>query len=221
MTQKNKRLLALSEIPRSRRVAGGGKPVSLEVYEGDFILLRGANGTGKTYLLNLMAGLVLPFAGEVVLGTKNLAGMTDSERLAWRRNIGLIPTHTELFPNYTTLENIQVAAQLAGIDSEEALDFSQESAELCGLKDVMNRSVNTLSRGQRKRVVIARALVGRPNLILADNPLEALDSSSQEQFLYLCSKLAQLGYAVVMTLSSNLPFDIKAAISVNLGEEAL
>ncbi len=220
MTQ-NKRLLALNEIPRSRKAAAGATPISLEVYEGDLILLRGANGTGKTYLLNLMAALASPHAGEVILGNKNLAGMTESEKLAVRRSIGLIPSHTELFPHYTALENIQIAAELAGIKGSEALDFSQESAELCGLKDVMNRSVDTLSRGQCKRVVIARALVGRPNLILADNPLEALDSPSQEQFLYLCSKLAQLGYAVVMSLSAHLPFDIKAAISVNLGEEAL
>lgn len=210
-------LVEISEIPVRKEGRNSGRLLSFCVEEPDFILVVGPNGSGKTYILNLIAALTLPNTGEVIIEGRSLEIMEESEKLAWRRTLGLIPSHSNLFNSYTVLENLRLSAQLLGIKPKEAIEYSKESAELCGLSKYLEEKVESLSEGLRKRVVIARALVGRPKMILADNPLEGLDEISQEQFLYLCTKLAKIGYSVVMTTSVPLPFDIKSLRVIDLG----
>ena len=193
------------------------KGINLSVKAGEVHAIMGPNGSGKTYLLNLIAALTEPNTGEVIVDGHSVSVMSESEKLAWRRTLGLIPSHSNLFTSYTVLENLRLSAQLLGIKPNEAIEYSKESAELCGLSKYLDEKVENLSEGLRKRVVIARALVGRPKMILADNPLEGLDGTSQEQFLYLCTKLAKIGYAVVMTSSVPLPLEIKSLRVINLG----
>ncbi len=216
MSQR-KRILEVIDIPVSIKKPDEKGTVSFQVREGDLVLIEGPNGSGKTYLLNLLAALRMPYSGEVVLGTRNLIFMSEKEKSAWRRKIGLIPSIPTLFSGYTVLENLRLAAQLSGKKAKEAIEFSRSAAGLCGLQDVIDKNVDDLSEGQKKRVIIARALVGQPSLILADNPLDSLDKESQEQFLYLCVKLAQLGYAIVMSTSIPLPLRIQAARRIELG----
>lgn len=210
-------LVELSEIPIRKEGRNTDSLLSFVIEEPDFILLEGPNGSGKTYLLNLIAALTEPNTGEVIVDGHSVSVMSESEKLAWRRTLGLIPSHSNLFTSYTVLENLRLSAQLLGIKPNEAIEYSKESAELCGLSKYLDEKVENLSEGLRKRVVIARALVGRPKMILADNPLEGLDGTSQEQFLYLCTKLAKIGYAVVMTSSVPLPLEIKSLRVINLG----
>lgn len=210
-------LVEISEIPIRKEGRNTGGLLSFVIEEPDFILLEGPNGSGKTYLLNLIAALAEPNTGEVIVEGHSVSVMSESEKLAWRRTLGLIPSHSNLFTTYTVLENLRLSAQLLGIKPKEAIEYSKESAELCGLSKYLDEKVENLSEGLRKRVVIARALVGRPKMILADNPLEGLDGTSQEQFLYLCTKLAKIGYAVVMTSSVPLPLEIKSLRVINLG----
>lgn len=210
-------LVEISEIPIRKEGRNTGGLLSFVIEEPDFILLEGPNGSGKTYLLNLIAALAEPNTGEVIVEGHSVSVMRESEKLAWRRTLGLIPSHSNLFTTYTVLENLRLSAQLLGIKPKEAIEYSKESAELCGLSKYLDEKVENLSEGLRKRVVIARALVGRSKMILADNPLEGLDGTSQEQFLYLCTKLAKIGYAVVMTSSVPLPLEIKSLRVINLG----
>lgn len=210
-------LVEISEIPVRVEGHNSGRLLSFSIEEPDFILLEGPNGSGKTYLLNLIAALTLPNSGEVIITGRSINVMGESEKLAWRRTLGLIPSHSDLFNGYTVLENLRLSAQLLGNKPKEAFEYSKESAELCGLSKYIDEKVENLSEGLKKRVVIARALVGRPRMILADNPLEGLDGTTQEQFLYLCMKLAKFGYSVVMTSSVPLPFEIKTLRIINLG----
>ena len=210
-------LVEISEIPVRKEGRNTGGLLSFVIEESDFILLEGPNGSGKTYLLNLIAALTESNTGEVIVEGHCVGVMSESEKLVWRRTLGLIPSHSNLFTTYSVLENLRLSAQLLGIKPNEAIEYSKESAELCGLSKYLDEKVENLSEGLRKRVVIARALVGRPKMILADNPLEGLDGTSKEQFHYLCTKLAKIGYAVVMTSSVPLPLEIKSLRVINLG----
>ncbi len=189
---------------------------STEINEGDFVLIQGPNGSGKSYLLNLMAALKKPDSGEVYLKGKRLTRMSNAEKTRWRRSLGLIPAEITLLNGYSVSENLQQTAQLLGKTVEQAKEYAEESASLCGLSGVMHLKVDTLSDGMKKRVVIARSLVNQPTIILADSPLEGLDAKAQERFLYLCTKLSQIGYSIVMTSSAPLSLEIGALKTIDL-----
>ena len=190
--------------------------VTLEISDGEFVLLLGPNGSGKSYLLNLMAALRVPRVGEVFLEGKRLTKMSERQKRAWRAGLGLIPSDPVLLNGYTVLEGLVLTAQLLGKSAADAKRNALESASLCGLDPYLNARAESLSVGVKKRVVIARSLVNQPRLILADS---RLDDQAQEEFLYICTKLSQVGYPIVMTSSYMLPFEIAALRCVELSGE--
>ena len=161
-----------------------------------------------------MAALRVPRVGEVFLEGKRLTKMSERQKRAWRAGLGLIPSEPVLLNGYTVLEGLVLTAQLLGKSAADAKRNALESASLCGLDPYLSLSV-----GVKKRVVIARSLVNQPRLILADSPLEGLDDQAQEEFLYICTKLSQVGYPIVMTSSYMLPFEIAALRCVELSGE--
>lgn len=192
--------------------------VTMEVREGEFVLLLGNNGSGKSSLLNLISGLSLPESGEVFIKGIAISRMSEHQLRQWRSRIGMIPSDPVILEDYTIEENLQLTAQLLGKSSQEAARNARECAALCGLEPELKRKGSELSVGLKKRLVIARSLVNQPELILADSPMEALDNDAQEEFLYICTKLAQIGYPIVMTSSYPLPFEIRALRVFNLNE---
>ena len=196
------------------------KSESLSSFGDDTVYLeKFANGSGKSYLLNLMAALRVPSVGEVFLEGKRLTTMRERQKRAWRAGLGLIPSEPVLLNGYTVLEGLVLTAQLLGKSAADAKRNALESASLCGLDPYLNARAESLSVGVKKRVVIARSLVNQPRLILADSPLEGLDDQAQEEFLYICTKLSQVGYPIVMTSSYMLPFEIAALRCVELAGE--
>lgn len=214
-----KQLVRIERVPIRQWGQRGEEIFSCEVREGEFIHIEGPNGSGKSHILNLMAALITPSGGEVLLDGRRLSRMSSGERTRWRRKIGLIPSEAHLLSGYTVIENLRYSATLLGAKLKAASDYAKESAALCGLDSVSDVPVEELSEGLRKRVVIARSLVNRPFLILADNPLEGLDEESQEEFLYLCTKLSQIGYSIVMTSSAPLPANIGALRHIQIGRQ--
>ena len=184
--------------------------VTLEISDGEFVLLLGPNGSGKSRV---------PRVGEVFLEGKRLTKMSERQKRAWRAGLGLIPSDPVLLNGYTVLEGLVLTAQLLGKSAADAKRNALESASLCGLDPYLNARAESLSVGVKKRVVIARSLVNQPRLILADSPLEGLDDQAQEEFLYICTKLSQVGYPIVMTSSYMLPFEIAALRCVELSGE--
>lgn len=166
-----------------------------------------------------MAALRVPRVGEVFLEGKRLTKMSERQKRAWRAGLGLIPSDPVLLNGYTVLEGLVLTAQLLGKSAADAKRNALESASLCGLDPYLNARAESLSVGVKKRVVIARSLVNQPRLILADSPLEGLDDQAQEEFLYICTKLSQVGYPIVMTSSYMLPFEIAALRCVELSGE--
>ncbi len=136
------------------------KDISLELEQGEFIMIIGRSGSGKTTLLNLAAGLIKPTSGEVLIGDVKLSSLSD-KKLSILRNkkIGFIFQYPSLLPSLTALENVALPLFLASLNGSNPYDQAQELLDLVGLKDKHSAFPRNLSSGEQRRVVIARALI--------------------------------------------------------------
>ena len=151
--------------------------VSLTVEEGEFIAVVGTSGCGKTTLMNILGGLDTPDFGGVWIRNTSLKDLNKEERTIFRRrNIGFVFQQYNLIPSLSIRENIVLPMRLDG--KEIDVDFFNEIVETLGLKDKLERFPSTLSGGQQQRVSIARALLTKPAIVLADEPTGNLDSKS-------------------------------------------
>jgi putative ABC transport system ATP-binding protein len=151
--------------------------VSLGLTPGEFVAVVGPSGSGKTTLLALLAGLLTPTSGEVLIGGKDVARLSEGERARFRReNIGFTFQNNNLVPYLTALENVELALRLKGnLDGKGRLRAKELLARL-GLAEKFNSLPSQLSGGQQQRIAIARALVHEPLLVLADEPTASLDT---------------------------------------------
>ena len=164
--------------------------VSLEIADGDFIAIVGPSGSGKSTLANIIGGLDMPDAGEVLVNRENISELSDKEISEYRnRKIGFIFQSFNLQPTYTAQENVMIPLMLAGV----ALKDRKKRAALClkavGLENRMNHLPGQLSGGQRQRVCIARALANDPEVIIADEPTGNLDSKKGAEIIDLLKSL--------------------------------
>ena len=151
--------------------------VNLAVRPGQFIAIVGRSGSGKTTLLNIMAGLDLPSSGKVLFQERDLSEMTDKELMEVRRSkIGFVFQSFGLLPLLSAAENVQLPMRITGVKSRERDERTREALELVGLLGRANHRPYELSGGEQQRIAIARAIVNRPPLILADEPTGELDS---------------------------------------------
>jgi len=173
--------------------------LDLTVAAGEFVALTGPSGCGKSTFLDVVAGLERPDAGLVsVAGTElTSASETDLAELR-RRHIGIIFQFFHLVDGMSALDNIALAALIAGAGRRESEERARELLDLLGLLDKATATPSTLSGGQRQRLAIARALANRPTLLLADEPTGALDSDGGAEVLELFCRLNDDGQTIVM-----------------------
>lgn len=170
----------------------GAKNVSIEVHEGDFMALVGPSGSGKTTLLNLIAGLILPTNGTLKHGNKDITSFSLEERTQHRLDyMGFIFQDYQLLPILTAAENIEFPLQLKNLPAGEIQERVNWALRHVGLEGMGQRFPKQLSGGQQQRVSIARAIAGRPELILADEPTANLDSKTAQEIIDLFKKLNQ------------------------------
>jgi putative ABC transport system ATP-binding protein len=168
----------------------GAKDISISFKEGDFIALVGPSGSGKTTILNLIAGLILPSRGTLKHGDIDITSYSLEDRTHHRLNhMGFIFQDYQLIPILTAFENIELPLQLKGLDQEEIKSRVNWALDQVGLSDKGKRFPHQLSGGQQQRVSIARAIAGRPQLILADEPTANLDSKTAQEIIDLFKKL--------------------------------
>jgi len=174
--------------------------VSLTIEPGEFVALLGQSGSGKSTLLNLLAGLDRPTAGSVVVHGRDLARMSSEELACYRRNdVGMVFQAFHLIPSMTITENVELPMRFAEVERTERAQRSRESLERVGLGKRMDHRPSQLSGGEQQRVSLARALVNRPSLLLADEPTGNLDSRTGEDILNLIRDISlSLGMTVVM-----------------------
>jgi len=174
--------------------------ISLTITRGEFVALLGPSGSGKSTLLNLLAGLDRPTSGAVLVQGHDLAGMSSLELAHYRRkDVGMVFQSFHLIPAMTVLDNVELPLRFAEVDRAERDRRVRESLERVGLARRLQHRPSELSGGEQQRVSIARALVNRPALLLADEPTGNLDSRTGEEILNLIRDVSlSLGMTVVM-----------------------
>ena len=162
------------------------KDINMDIYEGQFIAIVGRSGSGKTTLLNVMAGLDKPTSGEVLLHGTNIALMDENSLTEVRRNkIGFIFQSFGLLPLLSAFENVELPLRISGVGHSERSEKTNNALEMVGLLPRSNHRPYELSGGEQQRVSIARAIVGNPPLILADEPTGELDSNNAKSIFGL------------------------------------
>lgn len=177
--------------------------VDLSVAQGEFVAIVGASGSGKTTLLNMMGGLDAPTEGEVIVDGVNLGGLREEQRAVFRRKkVGFIFQNYNLVPTLTVEENILFTLDLDG--SAPDFKFLEEMTELLGLRDKLQVYPGALSGGQQQRAAIARALMAKPAIVLADEPTGNLDSQNGQNVAGLLKMTAQLTHRTLVLVTHNL-----------------
>ena len=173
--------------------------LTLDIGQGEYTALMGPSGSGKSTLMNMLGCLDTPTTGRYNLAGEDV-GTLDDDALADIRNrrIGFVFQTFNLMPRYTALENVALPMVYAGMGRNERMDRAREVLDQVGLGDRMNHRPNELSGGQRQRVAVARALVNRPDLLLADEPTGNLDTKTSIEIMALFEEIHAAGNTVII-----------------------
>ncbi|WP_276361129.1 ABC transporter ATP-binding protein [Daejeonella sp. H1SJ63] len=196
-------LIILSDIGRKYVIGAETihalKSVSLTINKGEFVALMGPSGSGKSTLMNILGCLDTPSKGVYILNGNQVSEMTDSE-LAEIRNkeIGFVFQTFNLLPRSSSLENVALPLVYAGIGREERERRALHTLESVGLGNRVHHKPNELSGGQRQRVAVARALVNKPSIMLADEPTGNLDTKTSVEIMGLLEEIHSKGNTIIL-----------------------
>jgi len=173
--------------------------VSLSIHNGEFIAIRGRSGSGKSTLMHLLGLLERPDRGEYLLRAQEVAKLSEEERASIRSgDIGFIFQFSALLPRMSAIENIELPLVYAGVSRRERRRRAKDALDRVGLAGRFHHFPNQLSGGEQQRVVIARAMVNDPALILADEPTGALDSRTSDEIMSLFEDLHRGGRTIIL-----------------------
>lgn len=179
---------------------------NLQVAKGEHVFVRGESGSGKTTLLNMLAGILAPTRGEIQMLEKDIHAMKPAQRDRFRADhMGVIFQQFNLLPYLSILDNVLLPCHFSNRRKQRAGDMNTTAVHLLEhLKldqDLQQRSVNELSVGQQQRVAVARALMGKPEIIIADEPTSALDTNTRNDFLALLFDEAEAQGSTILFVS--------------------
>jgi putative ABC transport system ATP-binding protein len=174
--------------------------IDLDIETNDFLVVTGRSGCGKTTLLNVATGLAKPTSGTVTVDGADLWGLNDAERTGLRnRTMGFVFQFPSLLPGLSIEQNVMLPLEFSHEEHADARQRARELVEFVGLGERMAAYPRELSAGQQQRVVIARALINRPELLFADEPSSDLDEETEAEIMALFSKVhAERGLTMVM-----------------------
>lgn len=194
--------------------------ISLNIYPGEFVSIVGKSGSGKSTIMNIIGALDVPTEGKYILNGQDVSEMSDDELAAIRNEtIGFVFQQYNLLPKQNLMENVELPLVYAGVGAREREKRSLESLERVGLSDKWRYMPQQLSGGQQQRVSIARALVGNPSLILADEPTGALDSKTGRDVLDFLKQLHEEGNTVVIiTHDNSIAMEAERVVKISDGK---
>ncbi len=179
------------------------KNVNFSVESGEYVAIMGESGSGKTTLLNILAALDQPTGGQVLLNGLSLSGIKEKELAAFRReNLGFVFQDFNLLDNFSLQDNILLPLVLAGTPYDEMESRLMPLVKKLGISFLLNKYPYEVSGGQKQRAAVARALITKPQLVLADEPTGALDSKSTDELLRLFNAVNQEGQTIIMVTHS-------------------
>lgn len=194
--------------------------INFSVEEGEYVAIMGESGSGKTTLLNILAALDKPTSGEVLLNGRNIVSIKEKEISAFRRdNLGFVFQDFNLLDNFSLKDNIFLPLVLEGAAPKEMEERLAPIAAKLGITDILAKYPYEVSGGQKQRVAVARALITKPQLILADEPTGALDSKATDSLLDLFGKINNEGQTILMvTHSTKAASHAKRVLFIKDGE---
>ena len=196
--------------------------LSLEVYQGEMLALVGESGAGKSTLLHLLGGLDRPSNGTIYYGSTEISGLTETDQADFRnREIGFVWQIHYLLPEFTALENVMMPLLIRGIPQAEAASESLARLEEVGLRARASHRAGELSGGEQQRVVLARALVGRPSVLLADEPTGNLDFRTGDMIFELLKRIHEYHQLTSVLVTHNLSFAKRCDRVLSLEKDGL
>lgn len=221
---ENKPLIELEDIYKIYKMGDievrANDGISITINKGEFVAIVGKSGSGKSTIMNIIGALDTPTSGEYRIEGNEVSKM-KGDRLAEIRNkmIGFVFQQYNLLGKQNVLDNVEIPLLYAGIKATERKRRAMEALKKVGLEDKWRNMPNQLSGGQQQRVSIARALVGNPSLILADEPTGALDSRTSREVLDILNKLNDEGNTVVLiTHDNSIALEARRIIRVSDGK---
>lgn len=173
--------------------------MSLNVQRGEYVAIMGPSGSGKSTLMNIVGCLDTPTKGHYVLNDRDVSRLSDNQLAEVRnRQIGFVFQTFNLLPRQDCLQNVELPLVYAGVPGKVRRQRAAEALEAVGLGDRMDHKPNELSGGQRQRVAVARALVNKPAILLADEPTGNLDTATSEEIMRLFELLYRQGNTVLV-----------------------
>ncbi len=176
------------------------KGIDLDIERGKVVSIVGASGAGKTTLLQIMGTLDKPDSGSVVIDGVDVMQLSDAKRSAFRnKHMGFVFQFHQLLPEFTALENVMMPALIGGTPKREARKRAEELLDFMGLSQRASHKPSELSGGEKQRVAVARALVGKPDVVFADEPSGSLDTQNKQELHRLFFDLRdQMGQTFVI-----------------------
>lgn len=176
----------------------GVKDVNLHIAPGEFVSIVGQSGSGKTTLAKLIIAELRPTKGRVIIGGWDITKIKQHEIPLLRRQIGVVFQDFKLLPRKTLFENVAFALEVSGTPTKKIKAIAPQVFKIVGLENKMDRYPQHVSGGEQQRTVIARALVHRPKILVADEPTGNLDSINAQEIITTLKKINELGTTVVL-----------------------
>lgn len=191
------------------------KNINIALKKGQFCLVLGKNGVGKTTLIKFLCMKLLPLKGEYFIFSEKVERKNKTNIQRIRKKIGVIQQNSYLIPYLSVYQNVQIALEIQNDDKSKYFDRVSQILNWVDIENKMNHKVQSLSSGEKQKVILARAVVSNPNLIIADEPTLNLDKKTKDKFLFLLKSLTRQGTTVVLT-GSNISIKDEDTIILDL-----